>query len=117
MNSAVATAAAKSAGGAQPLEIAKQSATTKPELVESSGEAGSPWSKAGGTTKTAVVAAVAMPVDEARPPGFTKHSTSTQSDIAVSSGEAGLSGSRANGTNSVGVAAGAGLLESQSTVS
>ena len=76
-SAAVAAADAKSAADARPPEIAKQSATTKPELAESSGEAGSLWSRAGGTTNTAAVAAVAMSADEARPSGIAKQRAMT----------------------------------------
>ena len=49
----------------RPLGVAKQSATTKPELAKSSGEAGSPWCRAGGKNSAAATAD-AMPADEAR---------------------------------------------------
>ena len=58
------------------LVESSNSAATKPELAESSGEAASPWSTAGGTTNAAAVAAVTNSADEARPPGFAKHSHS-----------------------------------------
>ena len=51
----------------------------KPELAESSGEAGSPWSRAGGTTNIAAATTVAYSADEVRPPGFAKHSVTTES--------------------------------------
>ena len=54
-NSIGVKAGAMPAGGAQPPGIAKQSATTKPGLAKSSGEAGSPWSRAGGTTQVVEV--------------------------------------------------------------
>ena len=59
----------------------KQSAflTTKPELAESSRQAGSPWSRAGGTTNTTTAATVANSADEVRLPGFAKHSAATES--------------------------------------
>ena len=98
MSSAAATADAIPAGEARPHGIAMQSATTKPELAESSGEAGSPWSRAGGTTSTDATAAVANSADVAQPPGFAKHSATTESALAVSPGDAGSSGSRAGGT-------------------
>ena len=52
---------------ARPLGIVKQSATTKPELAKTSGEAGSPWSRAAGTIGTAEGAADKKSVAEARP--------------------------------------------------
>ena len=58
------------------LVESSNSAATKPELAESSGEAASPWSTAGVTTNAAAVAAVTNSADEARPPGFAKHSHS-----------------------------------------
>ena len=78
VDSTAVTAAVKSAGEARHPEMAKQSATTKPELAESSGEAGSHWSRSGGQTNTAAAAAVANSADEARPPGFAKHSAKTE---------------------------------------
>ena len=47
-------------------------------IVGAIGEAGSPWSRAGGTTHTAAASAVANSADEARPPGFAKHSATTK---------------------------------------
>ena len=96
-NKAAATAAVKSAGEARPHGIAKQSATTKPELAKTSGGAGSPWSRAGGTN-SAVATADAMPADEARLPGCARRSTTTESALAVSPGDAGSSGSSVQGS-------------------
>ena len=77
---AVVTAVAMLTGKARPPGSVKQSATTKPELAESSGEAGSPWSKAAGTTNTTAVAAVANSANEARPSGFAKDGVTTESE-------------------------------------
>ena len=63
--SARVTAAARPAGEVRPPGIAKLSATTKPELAKSSGEAGSPWSRVAGKNSSAA-SADAMPTDEAR---------------------------------------------------
>ena len=57
------------AGEAPPPGIAKQSATTKPELAESSGGVGLCWSRADGMNSAAATAAVKV---EARPPRFVK---------------------------------------------
>ena len=45
MNSAVDTAVARTADEVRPPGVAEQSATTKPELAESSGRAGPSWSE------------------------------------------------------------------------
>ena len=55
--SAVGTAGAVPAGEASPPGIAKQSAMTKPELAESSGEAGPFRSRVNGTNSAAAAAA------------------------------------------------------------
>ena len=71
------------AGEARPLGIAKECATTKPELAGSSFAAGSPRSRAGGMDR-AVKA-----VCEARPPRFVKYSVTSESEpeLAESSDE------------------------------
>ena len=90
--SAGITAVAVLAGGVRSTGIAKQSAATKPELAECSGEtrcattesaleelpgeAGSSGSRAGGAN-SAAAAAVANSADEGRPPGFVKNSATT----------------------------------------
>ena len=76
-------AVARPAGGARPHGISKQGATTKPELADGAGEAGSHWSTAGGTTTAAAAAAVANSAGGVRPPGFAKHRATTESGVGV----------------------------------
>ena len=49
----------------EPVRISRQSVTTEHEFAQSSGEAGSPWFRAGGKN-SAAIAADAMPADEAQ---------------------------------------------------
>ena len=67
--SLAATGAEEPVVQAQPLEIAKDSTLTESVFAETSGEAGSPKSRAGGKTGTAEVVAVAESVAEAGEPG------------------------------------------------
>ena len=86
MDSAAA-ASLKSAGDARPPAIAK-SAMMKPELAETSREAGPFRSRVNGTNSA--TAADAMPAGEARPHEISKQSATTKSALAESSGGAGL---------------------------
>ena len=81
-------AVAESVAETQPLEIAKNRATTETELAVSAGAAGSSGLGKQDTTVDAVTA-VAKSVCEARPLEIAKHSTFTESELAVSSREAG----------------------------
>ena len=71
------------AGEAQPPGIAQQSATTKPELAETSGAAGLFESKVNGRNSAGITAA-AMPAGEAGPPGIAKQSATTKLELAES---------------------------------
>ena len=73
------------AGEAQPPGVAKQCATTKPELAKSSGGAGPYVSRANGRNSAGITGA-AMPPGEARPPMFVKYSVTSKT--AESSDEA-----------------------------
>ena len=97
--SAAATTVAEPVVEACPPEIAKDSATTGSVLAVSPSEAGSPRSRASGTTSTAKMVADAKSAVEARPSGIAKQGA-TESVFAGSSGEAGSSGSRADGSTS-----------------
>ena len=65
------------------LRIAQQSATTKPELAETSGEAGLFGSKVNGRNSAGITAA-AMPAGQAGPPGIAKQSATTKPELAES---------------------------------
>ena len=82
---------------ARPPEVARDGALTESAFAVSPGEAGSPGSRAGGTTRTAAVAAVAESVAEAWP-----------LEIANRASEAGSSWPGADDTTSADVAAVAG---------
>ena len=76
----------------------------KPELAETSSEAGPFRSRVNGTN-SAAAAADAMTAGEARPHGIAKQRATTKPELAESSGEAGSPWSRAGGTNSASAAA------------
>ena len=82
------------------LGVAQHSATAESEVEGSSGEAGSSWPGADGTT-SAGVATVAETVGKSRPPGIANHG----STAVVSFGEAGPSWSTANGNSAAATAA------------
>ena len=84
-SAAAATTAIKPAGESRLPEVAKHSATTKPELAESSSGAGPSWTKASGMNSAAATAAI-KPVGEARPPGIVKQRATTKPELAKSSG-------------------------------
>ena len=75
--SAAATAVAKSVGEFQPPGIVEQSATTKPELAESSGGAGPSWSRANGNSAPATAAVKSA--GGARPSRIVKYSVTSES--------------------------------------
>ena len=60
------------------LGIAKQSATTRPELAKSSSGAGPSWSRANGTNRAAATAAVKC-AGETRPSRIVKYSATSES--------------------------------------
>ena len=93
---ATGTTVAKLVGEVRPVGIAKQRATTEPDIAVFSGEAGPSWSRAKGTP-SAVDTAVAMLAGEARPPGIAAQSATTEPELAESPDETGPSGSRAKG--------------------
>ena len=103
MDSAAATAAVKSAGKARPPRLAKQSATTEPELAESSDEAGPFWSKANVNSAAATVAVKSA--GEAQPSSIAKQSATTEPELVQSCGGAGPSWSRAFGNSAADAAA------------
>ena len=90
--SPAATAVAKPLVEAWPPEIAKdKSLDGKQFFAVSPGGAGSPGSRASGTTSTAEVAAVAESVVEARPLEIATNRATTETTLAVSAGAAGSS--------------------------
>ena len=109
MKSAAATAAVKSAGEARPPGIAKQSATTEPELAESADDAGPSWSRANGNSAAATAAVESS--GTALSTRIAKQSSTTVPELAESSDESGPSWSRANGDSAADAAAVKCLLE------
>ena len=99
-----AAAIAMPADEARPPGIAKQSAMMKPELAETSGEAGPFRSRVNGTSSAAATAD-AMPAGGARPHGIAKQKATTKPELAERSGEAGRNWSRAGGTTKTAAAA------------
>ena len=67
------------------MHVVDSSFWTESVLAVSSGEAGSSWSRASGTTSSAEMAGVAKSVAEARPPGIAKHSATTAATAVAKS--------------------------------
>ena len=88
----------KSVGEARPPKFAMHSATTKPKLAESFGEAGPSWPRANGVDSAAAAAAIKS-AGKARPPGIPKQCATTEPKLAESSGGAEPSWSIASGLN------------------
>ena len=76
-----ATAAVKSVGEARPPGVAKQSATTEPELVGSCGGAGPSWSRAYGNS--AADAAAVKSAGETRSSRIVKYSVTSESESGL----------------------------------
>ena len=101
--SAATAAVARSEDEDRPPGIAKNSATSK-------GDAGSSWSRDGGTTIAAAAAADAKSVAEAWPREIAKQSATTKPKLAESSGEAGSPWFRAGGTTNTAAVAAVAML-------